>query len=181
MGLYQHNNSPVDVKNLLAPASEVPAWQAAFWRERQSLLGAETLHQILPGTFQEFDHIGDATDRAWILHHRHLFHHGLGQHGEIALLDRYVAQARRAVQTTDELSHRVDRSPSRLFCSSASTIEARGLSDQRHTFGSYRQVELHGMGEHDAGSLPVWHMAMTAKLVANGVADARAYAAETHD
>ncbi len=89
MGVYQHINSPADVKALLVLGRR-------GLDATRRIPRAPHPHRVragapLPGALQEFDHVSDIVDRAWILHHRHFFHHRLSQRRKIPLFHPHVA------------------------------------------------------------------------------------------
>src|SRR6266508_329550 len=138
-------------------------------------------HMGSPGALEELDDIGDTTDRAWILHHRHLLQDCLGQRGKLALMHPHVAQAHRTAQFADETAYCVDGGPGRLPCGHLARLQPCGLGHQRQSVSSHRPVELHSMREHDARCLSMRHMAMAAELMPNRMADASAHGGEAND
>src|SRR5688572_28452129 len=158
MSGYQHSNSLVNVKNLLAAPSRTT--------------------RRLPGPFQEFDNVGGAADWTGIFARRDLFHRRFGQHRKVAFLHPHVAQARRATQLSNQLSYGVDRGSGPLVYGHTVAFDTGSLCNQGQTVSRHRPVEFHRMREHDAGGLPVRYVAMAAELVPNGVTDACAHAAE---
>src|SRR4030095_12252086 len=119
-------------------------------------------HTGSPGALEAGDDIGNTTDRAWILHHRHLLQDCLGQRGKLALMHPHVAQAYRTVQFADETAYGVDGGPGRLPCGHLARLQPCGLGHQRQSVSSHRPVELHSMRAHDAGGLSMRTMAVAA-------------------